>query len=63
MKMTLSQIERGTLRLARIIIYIPSNLKKKVITYPRGYQIEKLSIKDLTKKEQNAIVKMNFVSY
>jgi len=63
MKMTLSQIERGTLQLARNLIYIPSNLKKKVITYPRGYQIERLPIKDLTKKEQKDIVNMNFVSY
>tara|TARA_B110001469_G_C9647955_1_gene328779 strand:- start:4601 stop:4792 length:192 start_codon:yes stop_codon:yes gene_type:complete len=63
MKMTLSQIERGTLQLARNIIYIPSNLKKKVITYSRRYQIERLPIKDLTKKEQKDIVNMNFVSY
>ena len=61
--MTLSQIERGTLQLARNIIYIPSNLKKKVITYSRRYQIERLPIKDLTKKEQKDIVNMNFVSY
>jgi hypothetical protein len=63
MTMTLSQIERGTLQLARNIIYIPSNLKKKVITYSRRYQIERLPIKDLTKKEQKDIVNMNFVSY
>ena len=63
MKMTLSQIERGTLQLARNIIYIPNNLKKKVFTYSRRYQIERLPIKDLTKKEQKDIVNMNFVSY
>tara|TARA_B100000795_G_scaffold256465_1_gene228937 strand:+ start:40 stop:225 length:186 start_codon:yes stop_codon:yes gene_type:complete len=61
--MTLLRIKHGALQLARNIIYIPSSLKQKVITYPRGLQIKKLQIKNLTQKEKNKIINFNFISY
>jgi len=61
--MLVSRIKQGTLLLSRNVIYIPSCFTNKIISYPRGLQIKKLPIKNLTQQEKNKIIKFNFISY